>query len=306
MPFRSILNNPASNPGLKKLQFDTVLDYFSLIQTRKIYQKKIKIAFGGIICRQLSSSATQGNRMVYDRIFWLHIKKSGGITTRSLLKPYYVEVDRSKRPGGFLQANPEEYNDILNNYRILLGKYQGRRCLFAKTYLYPERWENLFSFAFSRDPIDRCISMFYSLYWQDKGIINRINTTVKRSVKSGKFHYSTKYAFDLFLDYIQKSHSGNSTYYPLGVKFSTHTASMWEDITDLEGNILLKKVFRLDNLADGINQAFEECGIEKRVEKKAQILNANKNRLHYQPTRGQIKMIESIFEHDFEIYENAA
>jgi len=238
--------------------------------------------------------------------FWLHIKKSGGITTRSLLQPHYIEVDRSKRPGNFLQAQPEQYNDILNNYRVLLGEFQGRRCQFAKTYLYPTQWGDLYSFAFSRDPIDRCISMFYSLYWIDKGIFKRINNTILKSVKSRKFHYSTKYAFDQFLDYVQESHSGNASYYPLGIKFSTHTASMWEDITDPDGNILLKKIFRLENLANGINEVFEECEIDKRVEQKTRILNANRFRSHYQPTRSQLKKIQSIYKHDFEIYENAA
>jgi len=243
--------------------------------------------------------------MVYKNMFWLHIKKSGGITTRSLLKPYYVEVDRSKRPGGFLQANPEEYNDILNNYRVLLGEYQGRRCLFAKTYLYPKCWEDLFSFAFSRNPLDRCISMFFSFYWQSKGLINRINSTALRSIKSGKFHYSTKYAFDVFLDYVAESCSSNSSYVPLGIKFSTHTAPMWEDITDRDGNILLKKVYRLENLAVGINQSFEACGIDKRIENEIRFLNKNIKRSQYQPTKSQINKIQSIYKHDFEIYENA-
>ncbi len=67
--------------------------------------------------------------------FWLHIKKSGGQTIRSLLKPYYREVDRDKKPKNFAQAEYGEYNDILNNYRFVLGEYQFKRCLFAKTFL---------------------------------------------------------------------------------------------------------------------------------------------------------------------------
>lgn len=244
--------------------------------------------------------------MTYKDFFWLHIKKSGGISTRSLLQPYYVEVDRSIQPGCFIQSRPEQYNDILNNYRVLLGELQGKRCLFAKTYLYPDQWDDLYSFAFSREPIDRCISMFYSLYWVDKGIINRFSNTILRSFKSRKFHYSTKYAFDLFLDYVQQSHSSSASYFPLGIKFSTHTASMWEDITDLDGNIMLKKIFRLENLSDGINQVFEECGIDQRIEKKTKPLNANKNRSNYMPTKAQVIKIRSIFENDFEIYEQAA
>lgn len=91
--------------------------------------------------------------MHYKQFFWLHVRKSAGFTTRALLQPYYVEVDRAKKPKTFIQATPDEYNDILNNYRIVLGDYQFRRCLFAKKYLYPDQWDDIFSFAFSREPV---------------------------------------------------------------------------------------------------------------------------------------------------------
>ena len=58
------------------------------------------------------------------QFFWLHIKKSAGQSVRKALKPYYVEVDRVLKPRNFIQANYNEYNDILNNYRINLGNYQ--------------------------------------------------------------------------------------------------------------------------------------------------------------------------------------
>lgn len=79
--------------------------------------------------------------MKYENFFWLHIKKSAGITTRAFLKPYYEEVDRVNKPPSFIQSDPKQYNDILNNYRVLLGEYQFKRALFAKTYLYPNNWE---------------------------------------------------------------------------------------------------------------------------------------------------------------------
>ena len=81
--------------------------------------------------------------MAKKQLFWLHVKKSAGITTRALLRPHYVEVDRTKKPKNFIQAAPEEYNDILNNYRVVLGKYQFKRCLFAKKFLYPEKWDEI-------------------------------------------------------------------------------------------------------------------------------------------------------------------
>lgn len=243
--------------------------------------------------------------MTHSNFFWLHIKKSAGISTRRLLHPYYVEVDRVKTPKNFIQANPDEYNDILNNYRMILGEYQFRRCLFAKEYLYQEQWDNMFSFAFSREPIDRCISMFYYLYWKDLGVPRNLIRAFNRYLDTRKILYNTSYAFDAFLDYAHEARTSDSIYYPLGNHFTTHTAPMWEDITDLDGNILLKAVFRLENLSAGINRAFEECGIEKRIGKTDNMLNKNKNRGLYTPTKTQLSKIESIYRHDFEIYENA-
>ncbi len=243
--------------------------------------------------------------MSYEHFFGLHIKKSAGITTRSLLQPYYVEVDRLKKPKSFIQASSEEYNDILNNFRVVLGEYQFRRCLFAKKYLYSDRWDNIFSFAFSREPIDRCISMFYYLYWKDGGANKKLKSTITRYLDTGKIHLSTSYAFDAFLDHVQEARTSNSIYFPLGNHFTTHTAPMWEDITDMDGNILLKRIFRLENLTDGINLAFEECGLDKRIDANTYKLNKNKHRKLYSPTKIQIKKIEDIYNNDFEIYEKA-
>lgn len=132
------------------------------------------------------------------QLFWLHVKKSAGITTRSLLQPYYVEVDRIKKPKTFIQASPEEYNDILNNYRVVLGDYQFKRCLFAKKYLYPNNWGGMFSFAFSRNPTDRCVSMFYYLFWKDSGYIKNMYHSLRRLRYRKKLILNTSYAFDFF------------------------------------------------------------------------------------------------------------
>jgi hypothetical protein len=242
--------------------------------------------------------------MSYEQLFWLHVKKSAGITTRALLQPYYVEVDRNKRPKTFIQARPDEYNDILNNYRVVLGDYQFKRCLFAKLYLYPDSWDDIYSFAFSREPVDRCISMFYYLYW-GRGYVENLKRIIKRARNHRKLIVNTSYAFDAFLDYAYAARVSDSIYRPFGIHFTTHTAPMWEDITDPDGNILLKSVFRLESLAEGINKAFEMCGIDKRLSSSANMLNRNKGRKGLTPTRAQIKKIKEIYRRDFEIYEKA-
>lgn len=242
--------------------------------------------------------------MAHKNLFWLHIKKSAGLTTRDLLKPHYHEVDRSRQPRNFLQASPDEYNDILNNYRVPLGEYQFRRCAFAKKYLYPDSWEGLYSFAFVREPLDRCLSMFYSLYWQNNGLVNTLKSIIEQSVKSSRLHLSTSYAFDSFLDLIEESQTSASTYIPRGIKFSTHTARMWDDITDDAGRVLLTSVFRLENLTEGVNQAFEACGIEKRMEGPLRRVNRNANRTAYAPNPAQRRKIQQLYDRDFDLYES--
>lgn len=239
------------------------------------------------------------------QLFWLHIKKSAGSTTRSLLQPYYLEVDRVNKPKTFIQASRAEYNDILNNFRVVLGEYQFRRCLFAKQHLYGDQWDRLFSFAFAREPVDRCISMFYYVYFKDGGRLKRLLRSVKECFRKRRFTCNTSYAFDTFLNHVQEARSSECVFRPLGNLFTTHTAPMWEDITDDNGKVLLKAVFRLENLVGGINRAFEACGIQKRIGQNEVVLNRNKKRRNYAPTKEQVRKIESIYGRDFEIYENA-
>ena len=242
------------------------------------------------------------------QLFWLHIKKAGGTSIRALLQPHYVEVKRNNKPKTFIQARPEEYNDILNNYRVVMGDYQFKRSLFAKTYLYPSRWNHMYSFAFSREPIDRCLSMFHYLFRSGKGVgyLRTLLRSVKTVLMTRKLVSSTSYAFDVFLDHAHRARQSDSIYKPLGNRFTTHTAPMWDDITDLEGNVLLTEVFRLEALTEGINRAFCECGIDKRLEHGDGLFrNKNRNRTGYTPSSAQIRKIEQIYLKDFEVYETA-
>ena len=81
---------------------------------------------------------------------------------------------------------------------------------------------------------------------------------------------------------------------------------MWGDITDLEGNILLTEVFRIEDLIKGINKVFSVCNIDKRLEPSDSIIeNSTLNKGEYYPNRTQILKIERIYSKDFEFYENA-
>lgn len=98
----------------------------------------------------------------------------------------------------FIQAQPEQYNAILNNFRIPLGEYQFRRSLFAKTYLYPQVWDSIVRFAFVREPISRCISAFLYLRNQvgrERSFIQEMDADALTIAQQ----------FDLFLELIAQS-----------------------------------------------------------------------------------------------------
>lgn len=239
--------------------------------------------------------------MEYEGFIWMHIKKSAGTSTRQYLQPHYQIVDKIKKPKCFIQANKEEYNDILNNYRVVLGEYQFKRALFAKTFLYKDSWERKFSFAFSREPIERCISMFHYLCYRNTHLLPIFakNTPSDSQVEAS-------YAFDTFLDYLLESNQSDSIYSPIDNHFTTHTNPMWDDVTDESGNILLTKIFRIENIKDGINQVYEACKIDTRIDDLDYRINTRNTDVNkYKPSPEQIKKIEEIFNHDFDIYENA-
>lgn len=229
-------------------------------------------------------------------------KKSGGTSIRSYLSPHYKTVDREKTPSNFIQSEKKFHNDILNNYRICLGEYQFKRALFAKKYLYKENWENIYSFAFSREPVSRTVSMFYYLYFRTDNIKKLIRKYYLDIVNFNKIGISTEYSFDIFLDMISKSRYSDSFFTPFGLHFSTHTANMWDDITDHENNVLIKNIYRLDDLEKSIKTIANDCNLEFYVDNKILLNAQNKNK--YIPNKNQKLKIERLFSNDFNLYES--
>ena len=112
--------------------------------------------------------------MNFKKIFWLHIRKSAGTSVQKMLHPHYIRVDEHHDPACFIQSEKENWNAILNNYQVPLGKYQLKRMLFSKKFLYSdEEFNETFKFAFSRNPYERSISQFFYL-WLAKKHYNHI------------------------------------------------------------------------------------------------------------------------------------
>tara|TARA_R110002124_G_scaffold286137_2_gene466039 strand:- start:463 stop:1230 length:768 start_codon:yes stop_codon:yes gene_type:complete len=233
-------------------------------------------------------------------IFWLHIKKSAGLSTRKMLGDLYPQTDRNKMPTGFLQAPKAEYNDILNNFRVLLGPYQFKRCQFAQKYLYPDDFETRFRFAFSRDPLARCMSQFRYLWARSDPA--RLGAKTSLMTDRLVFDGTPEQDFDRFLAAIEECRASTSNIKPYGLHFQTHVAAMADDITDDQGKSLMDAVFRLEDLFAAINMVRVGFGHAPIAPDAAPHLNRSRD-TGFQPTPAQRTKVRALFAADYEIYE---
>ncbi|MDG5490134.1 sulfotransferase family protein [Psychroserpens sp. SPM9] len=171
--------------------------------------------------------------------FWLHIKKAGGESFRKTFTPPYVQTDKVDNCRPFIALPKEEWNDALNNYRIPLGDYDYKRMLFAKKFLFtPEEFDNMFKFVIVRNPYDRAVSCWKYFYGYQN--ISKLITNPR--------NYYKKLSFQYFLEQLPREweHKHHRA-------LATHTASMWSDITDRNGKLLVDKILKLENMSDNID-----------------------------------------------------
>jgi hypothetical protein len=225
--------------------------------------------------------------------FWIHIKKSGGQSLRELLQPYYALTDRSRRPECFTSTNSECWNDILNNYRIPLGTLQFKRALFAARHLYPDDWPHMLSFAFSREPISRCLSMYRFLL----GDLTHIASTRGISFRSEEER------FGFFLQLIRETFQSDTNAGPCGLRFSTHVNPMWNDVTDDSGKVCVTEIFRLEDMLPALLSVYRECGLS--AENLDHSVNRNQTKkegVHDALAVAFGAEIERLYEGDFHLY----
>ena len=181
-------------------------------------------------------------RVLASPFFWLHIKKSAGSSLRRLLQPYYRCIDRSINPCCFVGVSKEYWNDTVNNYRIHLGEFQFRRASFARKYLYGKDWERMNSFAFVREPVSRALSMFRFLQPEIRSYA--ISLRISKCSPSD--------LFDLFLKMLLLQRESSISSKPFGLRFSTHVNPAWNDVVDVDGNVLIAIYFVLRILNEGL------------------------------------------------------
>lgn len=234
--------------------------------------------------------------------FWLHVKKCGGGSIRRMLQPHYVLAERVHRPVNFIQSPPEQWNDILNNFRVPLGDYQFRRCAFARRFLWPDKWDFLLRFAFCRNPVDRAVSAFHYLMRPRGGE----RSFVQHLAEIGPPPSEESHAlFDAFLDLVAEARTSSSIYHPVNLHFTTHTASVWEDVTNEQGELLISHVYRLENLQRAIDEVLMLCNLKPTGAPRATRVNSRDAQDAYSPDSEQRKRIESLWPRDFDLYESA-
>lgn len=241
------------------------------------------------------------------RLFWLHIKKAGGTSTRAILGDAYRGAARRGFPSCFTGRPRAEWNDILNNFRVPLGEYQFRRAQFARDFLYPE-WDRLVRLAFVREPVARCVSMFHYLYLRGTGTVGAIRTMLdcRRNGERSRA-FTTSQAFDGFLELLTQRFAEpmDSVDEPRGLHFTTHTARMWDDVTDSDGRVLLDRIYRLEHFEAGVRSCLQEIGHSpaKGVDASARLNSSADRETVYRPSAAQRAIIERLYEKDFELYE---
>lgn len=170
--------------------------------------------------------------------FWLHVKKAGGTSFRAAFTPPYVQSNRTAPPRSFTDAPRNEWNDMVNNFRIPLGGYDYRRMLFVRDRLYgAEEFSGMFKFVIVRNPHDRALSSWRYLMGGVGGSVG----------------------FERFLESLPGEWASKSNRH-----LATHTAPVWPDITDESGNLLVDAIYKLEEIETVIPELCRRIGIVPR------------------------------------------
>ena len=211
---------------------------------------------------------------------WLHIKKAAGQSVRKALSDVYVETSRS-RPTPFIALPRREWNDNLNNYRIPLGEYDYRRMLFAKQYLFPEAFDDMFKFCVVRNPYERAVSSF--LYEIRKDRSERLLTRV-----------FPKRMFRRYLEGLPDVWRRTKPRHR-----ALHAAPVIPDIADEDAALLVDFVAHLESIETDLPRICEGIGIEPRELPRthARRSNFDFSRFYDAPNR---RLVERLYGEDID------
>jgi hypothetical protein len=219
--------------------------------------------------------------MPTQQFFWLHIKKGGGQSFRKTFSPPYVLTDR-RNPKPFCALPREEWNDALNNFRLPLGEYDYKRTLFAKKFLYPEQeFAALYKFVIVRNPYDRAVSC-----WNYLARPKHRNTWFRRWEQK---------KFLEFLEGLPELWETKRNRW-----WATHSAPIWGDITDENGNLLMDEIYKLEELSVNLPRLCETIGVDKRSFAHVRGGGERKRDYRYYFSDASKRLVERLYGEDIE------
>ncbi|MGN6616912.1 MAG: sulfotransferase family 2 domain-containing protein [Ilyomonas sp.] len=211
--------------------------------------------------------------------FWLNCRKCAGTSFRNSFTPPYVQTKRGEAKP-FVAVPKEEWNDVLNNFRVPLGEYEYKRMLFAKKFLYSEEeFNDMYKFVIVRNPYDRAVSIW-------KWVFRNKEIHAKR--------FLMKYSFRYFLSQLPRYFEMKHDRQIIG-----HAAPVWSDITDHDGNVLVDGIFKLEEMDEAIKIINKKIGTNIPGLSKKNVKRQNDSyRKHYDSKTK--KLVEEIYGYDIE------
>ena len=186
--------------------------------------------------------------MPQNNFFFLHIKKAGGQSFRNTFSPPYVITEKKNHPNTFIGLPKEEWNDVLNNYKIPLGEYDYKRMLFAKKFLFTtEEFDTLYKFVIVRNPYDRAVSFWKYIFRMPRKLDN---------VPNPKRFYM-QHSFEFFLKNVEWLWTRKWDRH-----MATHTAPIWGDITDENGKLLVDEIYKLEEIEENLAHLNQKLGTD--------------------------------------------
>jgi hypothetical protein len=219
---------------------------------------------------------------------WLHIKKAAGQSVREALGDVYVQTDRSLATP-FVALPKAEWNDNLNNYRVPLGRYDYRRLLFARRFLFPDQFDEMFKFCVVRNPYSRALSSFlYDLRHGGAG-------HKRRRVRLARL-----FPRRMFRRYLEELPAVWDKTEPR--HRALHSAPVIPDITDENGRFLTNFVAKLESIETDIVQICEALGVAHRPFPRIHSSRSKINKNDFYDTRNR-RIVERLYAEDIDRLE---
>jgi len=264
-------------------------------------QQSTKLAFGGSEISQISQPRTTGkagdsqqSKKPKIPFLFVHINKTGGTSLIKMFAEYcpreYYKEKWTTVSGTFHRS----FHSTAHSYIVRHGR---------------EIWNDAFTFAVVRHPLARQVSNFFFLLGRCH---DEEDCLEKRLLPKGAIYLTTdEEKIDAFHGWIHLLYEnyppGSRDNYILGSKghgnedYSTFNATQTSWMIDPQGEIAVKKVFKLEELSSNMNELSDEIPCLKQAEMLANN-NISPKYPHYTKFTGNkrtSRIINEVFDVDF-------